>query len=202
MNKLLKLAYLKGALHARSKVAVMAAPILYAPRKSQKKMDHAADEHSNLWDEIDRSLNTWNTKISSDGFYGQGGVDADQPDPNRFKRMSSAMQQAFNANDSYDQSYGPESAMTQPHGAKYAAGMGLGSVTAGMPSSSTSMTSITKAPTAPKMPAMPGAMKPPDPRGAKPPGMGAMNAIQSTVPGVDSLAGMTSPNRRLSGSPV
>jgi len=146
------------------------------------------------------------------GSYPQGGFDADQPRPDRFKRMSSAMREAFNANEDYDQSYSDESALTQPHGAKYAAGgMGLGGISSGLPSSSTSMMGITGAPKPPQAPRMPQAPKLPgmgkvpnvtDPRSDKPPGMNLQHSLQTQVSAADSQSGFGSPQRRMMGSSI
>jgi len=155
------------------------------------------------------------------GPYAQGGFDADQPKPDRFKRMSSAMHEAFRANEDYDQSYAPESAITQPHGSKYAtaqriatfrefqriahpmhlkfAAPGLSGITGGIPSSSTSMMSPLQAPQMPKLPKIPRVS---DPRADKPPGMNLQHSVQTNMSTADSQAGFTSPQRRLMGSPI
>lgn len=52
------------------------------------------------------------------GSYGVGGLDANQALPDRSKRISDALSAAFESNRLYDQSYGPEAAITQPHGPK------------------------------------------------------------------------------------
>jgi hypothetical protein len=146
-----------------------------------------------------------------DAGYGEGGYDHDAADPNRFKHMSSAMQRAFEANEDYDQSYSDEPALTQPHGSKYAAGMGLGGMTSGMPSSSTSMMGVAGAPKPPQAPQMPQAPKLPgvgkapsavDPRGDKPPGMNLQHSLQTNVSSADSAAGFGSPQRRAMGSSI
>jgi len=49
-----------------------------------------------------------------EGPYAQGGFDANQHLPDRNKRIRSALEEAFRSNENYDQSYGPESATTQP----------------------------------------------------------------------------------------
>jgi hypothetical protein len=167
---------------------------------------------------------------SGDGTYGHdagyssGGYDHDQADPNRFKRMSSAMRGAFNANESHDQSYGAEPATTQPHGSKYAqfrqlssalrtkfAAPGLGGITSGMPSSSTSMMGVSgapKAPSAPKMPqapSMPNPLKPAagvDPRSDKPAGMNLQHSLSTSMSSADSQAGFGSPQRRQMGGSI
>jgi len=58
---------------------------------------------------------------SSVGTYDIGGSDANQHLADRNKRLSDAMQNAFTANEQYDQSYAPEAASTQPYGPKLAA---------------------------------------------------------------------------------
>lgn len=55
------------------------------------------------------------------GTYAIGGSDASQDLPDRNKRLSDAIQNAFRSNEQYDQSYAPEAAFTQPHGPKMAA---------------------------------------------------------------------------------
>lgn len=55
-----------------------------------------------------------------------GSFDHNAPKPQREQILSSAIEEAFKANEDYDQSYGMgEPAMTQPHGSKYAAGSKL-----------------------------------------------------------------------------
>lgn len=233
-NRYLTLAYKEGALAARQKLATMAGPIAYASRQSKEPTDYSANKRQDLWAEFDQepfqtgeesglgmpsASGVAKTADSGDGGYGvpgggyyTGSMDGDSADPNRFKRMSSAMSEAFKANDDYDQSYSEESAMTQPHGSKYAAGgMGLGGITSGMPSSSTSMMGISSAPKPPQAPKMPQAPKPPglgqrpnvtDPRGDKPPGMNLQHTLQTSVAAADSQAGFGSPQRRMMGGSV
>lgn len=223
-SKYLQFAYEEGALLARQKLATEAGPIAYAPRSSEEHMNHEADNAQESWAVFDRKFSDstggsgTKTADSGDmsqsspghGAYSQGGRDASAADPERFKRMSSSMEEAFNSNEDYDQSYGEESAMTQPHGSKYAAGMGLGGLGSGMPSSSTSMMGIAgapKPPQAPKMPKAPGmpGMKAPsvtDPRGDKPPGMNLQHSLQTSVSAADSQAGFGSPQRRQMGSSI
>jgi hypothetical protein len=59
------------------------------------------------------------------GAYGTGGRDENQHLSDRNKRLSDAIQNAFAANETYDQSYAPESAATQPHGPKMAMTFGI-----------------------------------------------------------------------------
>lgn len=229
----LELAYLSGALAIRQKLATVAGPIAYAKRSSSEHGDYEANRRQDFWNEfdqepkqtgeesglgmpsaggIDKTADSGDSTSGHEGVYAQGGFDADAADPNRFKRMSSAMREAFEANKDYDQSYADEPAITQPHGSKYAAGgMGLGGITSGLPSSSTSMMGIGQAPKPPQAPQMPqapklpGIGKPPsivDPRGDKPPGMNLQHTLQTNVSAADSQAGFGSPQRRLMGSTI
>jgi len=225
----LQLAYLSGALAARQKLATVAGPIAHGGGAG----DARANEKQELWAEFDRepfqtgeesgigmpsagginkTADSGDGVSSHDAGYCEGGYDHDAADPNRFKRMSSAMSEAFNANEDYDQSYAPETPVTQPHGSKYAAGgMGLGGISSGLPSSSTSMMGVAGAPKPPQAPQMPQAPKLPgmgknpsitDPRGDKPPGMNLQHSLQTSMSTADSAAGFGSPQRRAMGGSI
>lgn len=58
---------------------------------------------------------------AANGLYGVGGVDADQNKSDRDLRLKSAIREAIRSNESYDQSYAPEAATTQPFGPKMGA---------------------------------------------------------------------------------
>jgi hypothetical protein len=162
---------------------------------------------------IKKLANSGDDTSAHEDNYAQGGFDGDAADPNRFKRMSSAIRGAFNANDAYDQSYAAEPAITQPHGSKYAAGAGTGlsGISSGLPSSSTSMMGMSGAPKPPQAPQMPQAPKMPnpmkpltntDPRSDKPPGMNLQHSLQTNVSNADSQAGFGSPQRRMMGGSI
>jgi len=140
--------YLHGQIHALQKLGMVdtVGPVAYKPAQTRGVDLGNANTKQEFWKNFDsepfvtgeesslgmpsapktgslRKLGTEN-----DYGYGQspgltpiGGYDADQERVDRNKRLSDAMQNAFAANEAYDQSYAPESASTQPHGPKMAA---------------------------------------------------------------------------------
>ena len=136
-------AYALGVRAALSKLGTEAGPIAYSPRFTRDRDDLDEDNLQYIWAETDREpfvtgdesaigmpspggavknagLNDGGFSEFSSGVYGSGGVDADRKRVDKDQRISSAIQNAYDANENYDQSYGPESAATQPHGSKYA----------------------------------------------------------------------------------
>lgn len=254
MSEYLRLAYLKGAMTARQKLATAAGPIAYAPRSSQSHLDNRADERDDLWAEFDQEDKMTGeesalgmpsaggiakTADSGDtgygyqghGSYAQGGFDANQPRPDRYKRMSSAMQEAFEANENYDKSYADEPAITQPHGSKYAGAIAalsaalksdkkkkkppnkplelkgtklaisLGGGSLGS-SLGTGLPSSSTQMMSPTQAPKPKPINATDPRADKPPGMNLQHGVQTSVSAADSEANFASPMRRQQGMSV
>ena len=129
-----------GCIQALRKLGMAAdvGPIAYAPVSSRDSSLGVENKRQDFWKSVDDEPFTTGTesglsmpsgsKTGSDygygqpmGSYGVGGQDANQHLPDRNKRLSDAMQNAFDANEKMDQSYAPESASTQPFGPKMAA---------------------------------------------------------------------------------
>jgi hypothetical protein len=138
MTSLLKHAYYAGHVAALSKLGTEAGPIAYSPRDGA---DHNPVSENNLQQillEMNRepavtgdesgigmpspsktgSLNDGGYAASGTGIYSTGGTDLDRSDRDYRKRNN--IERAFATNEAIDTSYGPEPAMTQPHGSKYA----------------------------------------------------------------------------------
>lgn len=135
----LKLAYSSGCQTATTKLGTVAGPIAHAARVSRNEFDFSQDKADDLWREIDSEPAVTGeesglgmpsaggaNKTAADDYASSsaetfGSFDHNAPKPHRDHILSSAMQQAFKANDEYDKSYGMgEPALTQPHGSKYA----------------------------------------------------------------------------------
>lgn len=143
MSNLSQLAYIAGASHALSKLGTEAGPIAYSPRFTRERDELDEDKMVQLWAENDREpfvtgdesgigmpspgsaaktagLDDAGFSQFSSGIYGNGGADANRLKVDKDHRRQADIQNAFDSNEAYDQSYGPESAATQPHGSKYA----------------------------------------------------------------------------------
>lgn len=122
-----------GCLRALMKIGMAAdvGPIPYAPTTSRDSNLGVENKKQDLWKSVDDESHIGMPSApktgaelgygSSVGTYGIGGADANQHLPDRDKRLSDAIQNAFTANTQYDQSYAPESPSTQPYGPKMAA---------------------------------------------------------------------------------
>lgn len=238
---LLKFAYLRGVNAAQQKLGTASGGIPYSPRNSSRnpQFDYTANKRNDLWSEFDQSTLTTGEESSlgmpspgganktggvedgqysmHDGPYAQGGFDHNlgKPDELRDQILSSAIEEAFQANQDYDVSYGPESAMTQPHGSSFDASklaapattMGMGasltpSTTTGVPSASSMMGGALKPPKVPGAPQMPSPPKPQDSRLGKGPGAGLQQGLASSIGAADSASNFASPQKRLIGSVV
>ncbi len=158
------------------------------------------------------------------GVMGVGGIDANRLLADRDLRNADAITRAFDTNENVDMSNGPESAMTQPHGSRYAAwrrdlqklavgpslglgggvgGGGMGGLrSAGLGGAKSMMGGGMGAPKPPQAPAMPKPMQARDPRADKPPGMNLQHAVQTTSGISDMGTSIGSRFRRLDGSPM
>jgi len=146
MRNLAAHAYALGTRSALNKLGTEAGPIAYAPRFTRDRDELDEDKLVGIWAENDREpfvtgdesavgmpspgsavknagMNDAGFAQFSDGVYGNGGADADRTRVDRNLRLSSAIQNAYDANNNYDQSYGEEPPATQPHGSKYAASL-------------------------------------------------------------------------------
>lgn len=122
--------YRLGKYAALRKLSTAPGTITYAARPEDEKNTLAENNAQLIWLQNNRStvdattkqadLNSGGFSQFSNGLYGSGGLDGNRPKPDRNLRRSIDIQNAFDANEAYDQSYGPESAMTQPHGSKAA----------------------------------------------------------------------------------
>jgi hypothetical protein len=144
----------------------------------------------------------------SDGIYGVGAADANRLMVDRDLRNQLSIQRAFDTNNNLDASFGPEPAMTQPHGSEKAAaaaatfGVGGGLRSGGM----TGMSSAKSLMGTGGMPQL-NAPKPNmnmhlDPRVDKPPGMNLQHGIQTASGAYDMSSSAGSPVRRFQGNPL
>lgn len=120
------------------KLGMEAGAVPYVSTKN-RDTDFAANMKQDIWKNFDdRAFSTGEesgigmpspAKVASenDGGYGDptggysvGGFDANQNLVDRDKRINDALTAAFETNRLLDQSYGPEAAITQPHGPKMA----------------------------------------------------------------------------------
>jgi len=132
--------YEYGRLRALMKIGMTSdvGPISYAPSQFRNSDLGVENKKQDFWKSIDDEPSVTGNESgigmpsapktgselgygSSVGTYDIGGSDANQHLPDRNKRLSDAMQNAFTANEQYDQSYAPEAASTQPYGPKLAA---------------------------------------------------------------------------------
>jgi hypothetical protein len=141
MHISLRYAYYLGQKQAQHKLGTAAGPIAYAPRTTRERDELSEDKMVQLWAENDREpfvtgdesgigmpssgaknagLNDGGMSEFSNGIYGSGSGDANLLKVDKDLRRQVDIQNAFDSNEAYDQSYGPESAATQPHGSKYA----------------------------------------------------------------------------------
>ena len=107
----------------------------------------------------------------------------------------SEVHNAFRANQEIDDSSTPEPPMTQPHGGEAKIAMGGTTFGMGQTMRAPAVTGLgaLKPPKPPMAPKAPQAPKPSD---------SPMHAISSNVSGLDSMASLSSPQRRLSGSVI
>lgn len=200
-----KLAYLAGRKAARIKLGTEPGTISYAPRRGPT--DFATERRDRAWRENDSrvfqtgeesslgALNKTGTYAQHSGPIGQGSVDATPPE-RRGQCLRNAIDNAFNANEQIDQSFGPESAATQPHGSKAAAAgttFGVGaSLTQGQGMGAPTPSPF-KSPKPPKVR---------DPRADKPPGMNLQHGISTNVNAADTMSNMAHAQKRLLGTVV
>jgi len=143
-----------------------------------------------------------------DGLYGVGAADANRLLVDRDLRNRLSIQRAFDTNNNLDASFGPEPAMTQPHGSEKAAaaaatfGVGGGMRSGGM-SGMTSANSLMGNDGMPQLnaPKMGRGMHL-DPRADKPPGMNLQHGIQTASGAYDMSSSAGSPVRRFQGNPL
>ncbi len=130
--------YQYGCLAALQKLGMEAGPVPYVATTG-RDTDYNANMKQDIWKSMDDETFTTGeesgqgmpspskTANENDGAYGTaqgtydvGGFDANRLLVDRDKRISDANMLAFAANRDMDQSFGPEAAMTQPHGPKMA----------------------------------------------------------------------------------
>lgn len=181
--------YTLGQQNALTKLGMLsgtAGAVCYKPGRD--KSNSRGNEKQDLWAEFDqRPDKTYEEKFGSDStpFPGIGGRDANRGVPHRDQIQSSAMQESFEALNKYDPSFGPEPAMTQPHGS---AKLGMTGV------SSMGSASPLKPPPLPKINA--GAPKPKQPKVIG----NAQHRLQNNVHDIDTSMSTGSVGRRMTGS--
>lgn len=181
-HALLKLGMLSGSAGAVEGKPTGAPPIVWG------------NSRGGIWNEIDREPAPLEQEKEAADDYSQStsggteraGGDAYQNDPERDHRLSSDMQESFRALDNYDVSYGPEPAITQPHGGPKYAMSGVSSISAA---------SAVAPPPPPRINA--GAPKPP-----KAPRIigNTQQGVHNNLNGIDTADSAGSVNRRLTGS--
>lgn len=197
----------------------MVAPKTHAPRTAREVVNFSAHKMPELWREIDAEPAITGEESSlgmtsaggvnkngalEDGGYGDaegpyavGSFDANQVLPTRYQRLLSAIQEAFRSNEDYDQSYAPEAAVTQPHGAKLGtAAMGIGSALKPLSLTPRNTQQLSALPKLPKLKNVT------DPRADKPPNMNLQHGIQTNAYADNTMQSIGSPNTRFTGSPI
>jgi hypothetical protein len=231
----LQSAYLLGASTLRAKLGAVAGPIAYAPRNAPDNHTLSDTNMQMAWVEADRrpapSVDTADAKLAgldaggyasfSNGLYGVGSADANQGLVDKDLRQTDTINRAFATNAAVDQSFGPEPAITQPHGSRYAsfrehlqktaAGMGLGGGVglgggSGLGGIRNAGLGGAKSMMGPGMGATtlnaPKPMQARDPRADKPPGMNLQHAVQTTSGISDMGTSIGSRMRRMDGNPM
>lgn len=186
--------YTLGQYSALEKLGMLsgtAGAVEYKP--GEDRSDSRGNEKQDLWAEFDQEPDkTHEEKFGSDDYSRSnsgptaiGGEDANQDDPERDHRLSSAMSESFRALENYDKSYGPEPSATQPHGSDKYAMTGVSSIAAANP---------LKPPSLPKINA--GAPKPKQPKIIG----NAQHRLQNNVHDIDTSMSTGHVGRRMTGS--
>jgi hypothetical protein len=213
-------AYILGRTMALLKLGTVAGPISYATREAEESPRNFSSQNMhNLWREMDgepaatgeeSSMGLPNKSASDD--YGTtraegtgGAFDHNAPKPQRDQILSSAIEEAFRANEEQDRSYGMgEPATTQPHGSKFA----MPNPLAGGRSPVNFAASIPKTTSQPSAlmpdPLKPLGMQATKPPGIKPPqtpGYNIKSEVQSNANTMHAGNSMMSRENRAAGSP-
>jgi hypothetical protein len=136
MTYLSTIYYLNGVHKANQKLGTVAGPIAHKARNntSNPGYDYTANKRQDLWAEFDQEPRQTGEESSlgmpsagginkaaglADGDYAnqpgqvaEGGFDANRGKPHKDRILSSAIEEAFRANENYDQSYAPETPFT------------------------------------------------------------------------------------------
>lgn len=207
--------YALGKLDALLKLGMAsgAGPIAYKSKREDTvdSFDYAADKPEELWSEFDRSdLSTGEesgigmpsaggiNKNANEysGTRTQGAFDANKEKPHKDHIISSAMQESFKSLDEYDKGYAEESAITQPHGSKYADNAFAGSSFMG---ANDMVPKPPKPPGTESQGAIKSNTKPQDDEDA---GMNLVKQVQQQSRDNDTNNSFASPQKRLTGSPL